>query len=173
MNPVTVRHFSFGFLIPFLGESDVVGGAPPTIEELRYGGNRIEIHQCRSCSNRMRFPRYNERTSTSLSFCDLIVATKLIETRKGRCGEWANCFTLFCRALGYEVRYVQDWTDHVWTEVWSNDLGRWVHADSCEAAWDAPLLYSKGWGKKLNYVIAFRRTSSSYLYLLSNRQIMK
>ena len=32
---------------------------------------------------------------------------------------------------------------------------RWVHADPCEAALDAPLMYEAGWGKRLSYVFAF------------------
>lgn len=79
---------------------------------------------------------------------------KLIETKSGRCGEWANCFTAFCRALGHEARFVVDWTDHVWTECFIEETQRWTHMDSCENAYDTPLIYEGGWGKKLSYVIA-------------------
>lgn len=31
---------------------------------------------------------------------------------------------------------------------------KWTHMDSCENAYDTPLMYEGGWGKKLTYVIA-------------------
>ncbi|KAL7319397.1 Peptide-N(4)-(N-acetyl-beta-glucosaminyl)asparagine amidase [Mucor circinelloides] len=114
----------------------------PTHEELRFGASVVECYHCSSCNKITRFPRYND-------------PGKLLETRRGRCGEWANCFTLCCRAVGSEARIVYDTTDHVWTEVYSEHEQRWVHCDSCEEAWDRPLLYSVGWNKTLNYCTAF------------------
>ncbi|MFH4979965.1 hypothetical protein AB6A40_006674 [Gnathostoma spinigerum] len=113
----------------------------PTSEEEECGANRVELYRCDTCKQETRFPRYND-------------PTKLLETRCGRCGEWANCFTLCCRALDLETRWVHDESDHVWNEVWINELDRWVHCDPCENVIDTPLLYERGWGKKLSYVIA-------------------
>ncbi|XP_016458163.1 peptide-N(4)-(N-acetyl-beta-glucosaminyl)asparagine amidase isoform X3 [Nicotiana tabacum] len=112
--------------------------------ETQYGASRVELYRCNSCSNITRFPRYND-------------PLKLLETRKGRCGEWANCFTLYCKAFGYDSRLILDFTDHVWTECFSPSLGRWMHLDPCEGIYDNPLLYEKGWKKNLNYVIAIAK----------------
>lgn len=76
---------------------------------LRLG--RVERHDCETCGHANRFPRYND-------------PGRLLETRRGRCGEWANCFVLCCRALAFETRYVLDFTDHVWAEVYSQQQVR-------------------------------------------------
>ncbi|XP_054719561.1 peptide-N(4)-(N-acetyl-beta-glucosaminyl)asparagine amidase-like [Uloborus diversus] len=120
-------------------------GIVPAIEsEAVWGAIRVECYFCPRCERTIRFPRYNN-------------PRKLLETRQGRCGEWANCFTLMCRALGYDARLVVDWNDHVWTEVYSFSKNRWMHCDSCENACDVPLLYEMGWKKPISYIIAFSK----------------
>lgn len=105
-------------------------------------GVRVEVYKC--CNETRRFYRYND-------------VEKLLHTRCGRCGEWANCFTFLCRALGYEARFVFSTGDHVWTEVYSARKRRWIHVDPCENAIDSPLMYEHGWKKGISYVFAFSR----------------
>ncbi|XP_038653255.1 peptide-N(4)-(N-acetyl-beta-glucosaminyl)asparagine amidase [Scyliorhinus canicula] len=126
------------------GETQPSGSLTPSSEDQRWGAQRVENHLCSKCNTSNRFPRYNH-------------AEKLLETRRGRCGEWANCFTLCCRAMGFEARYVRCTTDHVWSEVYSNSQKRWLHCDPCENICDKPLLYEIGWGKKLSYIFAFSK----------------
>ncbi|XP_019053734.1 PREDICTED: peptide-N(4)-(N-acetyl-beta-glucosaminyl)asparagine amidase isoform X2 [Nelumbo nucifera] len=125
-------------------ETTTRGMGDPLPLELRFGASRVEIYGCTNCSRVTRFPRYND-------------PLKLVETRRGRCGEWANCFTLYCRAFGYEARLILDFTDHVWTECFSHLLGRWMHLDPCDGVYDNPLLYEKGWKKNLSYAIAIAK----------------
>ncbi|BHF84322.1 Peptide-N(4)-(N-acetyl-beta-glucosaminyl) asparagine amidase [Sparganum proliferum] len=144
----------------------------PTPEERRSGdAERVEVYTCTQDSThaQRRFPRYND-------------PCKLLETRQGRCGEWANCFALILASLRKPssqadgdskeevpwfpgVRFVVDFTDHVWCEVWLEEpttvaegtvtpTGRWVHVDVCESLIDAPLVYEAGWHKKLSYIFA-------------------
>jgi peptide-N4-(N-acetyl-beta-glucosaminyl)asparagine amidase len=136
-----------------------IGSSAPSIAEISDMANMVELYRCSECNLVTRFPRYNH-------------PKKLLETKQGRCGEWANCFTLICVASGFHCRYVMDFTDHVWTEVWlpeKNDgsgllsyipssetstLGNFVHVDPCENLIDSPLVYEQGWKKKLSYIFS-------------------
>ncbi|XP_055942127.1 peptide-N(4)-(N-acetyl-beta-glucosaminyl)asparagine amidase-like isoform X2 [Argiope bruennichi] len=120
------------------------GFVTPTQDEAKWDARTVEHFECPKCEKTYRFPRFNH-------------PRKLLETRRGRCGEWANCFTLLCIALGYDSRFVIDWTDHVWTEVYSHSNKQWLHCDPCENVCDKPLMYEVGWNKKLKYVIAIGR----------------
>jgi thiol-disulfide isomerase/thioredoxin len=101
----------------------------------------FSVYHCPQCNDTTTtFPRYNS-------------VHKLLETKQGRCGEYANLFGLVCRAAGFETRYVLDVTDHVWTEVRVED--HWVMADGCEGVIDKPSMYQHGWGKQgLSYMVA-------------------
>jgi peptide-N4-(N-acetyl-beta-glucosaminyl)asparagine amidase len=114
--------------------------AQPLPQEIEWSASNVELYKCDNCGHETRFARYNN-------------PEKLLETRTGRCGEFANCFTLMCRSLNFDARFVLDWTDHVWTEVYSNAQKRWLHCDPCENICDSPLVYECGWNKKLSFCI--------------------
>lgn len=125
------------------GSTEGVGSDTPTLSERQEGGaGRVELYACLTCSSQTRFPRYSR-------------LEKLLETRTGRCGEFAAIFMLLLRALSLRARYIWNSEDHVWNEYYSDHLRRWVHVDSCEGARDKHLLYDVGWGKKMRYCLAF------------------
>lgn len=68
------------------------GNGIPSADEQQDEAGRVELYRCPKCTEQIRFPRFNN-------------PVKLLETRKGRCGEYANCFALCCRAVGFQTRF--------------------------------------------------------------------
>ena len=120
----------------------------------------IENYKCTKCNIAVSFARYNN-------------PIKLLETKRGRCGEWVNCFIFILRALlgsQSQIRYVWNNEDHVWCEYYSLGLKRWIHLDPCEGVFDEPNLYCENWGKKMSWCFAFGET---YIMDVSNKYITK
>lgn len=118
------------------------GGGPPTPNPNEI--SRVEIYHCKNCNKSVEFPRINS-------------PTKLLRTKRGRCGEWVNCFILVLKAvlgLSGQVRYLWNYEDHVWCEYYSASQKRWIHLDPCENSYDEPHLYCENWGKKMSWVVA-------------------
>ncbi|AMD20834.1 HDR092Cp [Eremothecium sinecaudum] len=129
----------------------------PNAAEMPFQCTVVERYICGHCNGVTRFPRYND-------------SLKLLQTRTGRCGEWCNLFTLVLKSFGVEARYIWNKEDHVWCEIYSSRLKRWVHVDSCEKSFDQPYIYSNNWNKSMSYVIAF---SNDTVVDVSKRYILK
>ena len=80
-----------------------LGTVFPSSEELAYTASRTELYLCGSCITSSRFPRFN-------------TVSKILDTRRGRCGEYSILMMLFLDCLGYVTRWVVDREDHVMTD---------------------------------------------------------
>jgi hypothetical protein len=124
-------------------EGTFLGYIFPSELELEGKAGRTELYQCHKCQHYTRFPRFNK-------------AQTVWDTQRGRCGEYSMLLYRMLRAMGHvqTARWVVDWADHVWAEIWLNDNKGWIHLDPCEAAVDHPLLYQE-WGKQQTYIVGF------------------
>lgn len=138
------------------GKTQPTGSRPPPKNEDDV--SVVETYRCLDCGKNVDFFRINNPVS-------------LLRTRRGRCGEWVNCFMLVLQAVlgaDAQLRYILNVEDHVWVEYYSTHLRRWVHLDPCEKAFDEPRLYCDNWGKKMSLVFGI---SSAGFVDLSDKYI--
>ena len=112
----------------------------PNESELKYLAYKTEVYKCNECQIEVRFPRCNNPII-------------LLETRTGRCSEWSNLFGAILYTCGFKVRLINNFEDHVWNEFYNQEEERWVHLDSCEQAYDTPLVYEQGWGRVMTFIL--------------------
>ena len=114
--------------------------AKPNESELKYLAYKTEVYKCNQCQIEVRFPRCNNPII-------------LLETKTGRCSEWSNLFGAILYTCGFKVRLINNFEDHVWNEFYNEEEQRWVHLDSCEEAYDTPLVYEQGWGRVMTFIL--------------------
>ena len=112
----------------------------PNESELKYLAYKTEVYLCNQCQIEVRFPRCNNPII-------------LLETKTGRCSEWSNLFGAILYTCGFKVRLINNFEDHVWNEFFNEEEQRWIHLDSCEEAYDTPLLYEQGWGRVMTFIL--------------------
>ena len=130
---------------PKCGQNDknlqlILSVGKPNESELKYLAYKTEIYFCNDCQIEVRFPRCNNPII-------------LLETKTGRCSEWSNLFGAILYTCGFKVRLINNFEDHVWNEFYNEEEQRWVHIDSCEEAYDTPLLYEQGWGRVMTFIL--------------------
>lgn len=108
-------------------DNTFVGYVYPTEDERAFRAGRTEVYHCSTCGAVSRFARYS-------------AVSKVLETQRGRCGEYSVLMLRLLEALGYSCRWVVDWSDHVWVEALVG--GRWVHVDPCEVGARAQHIFS-------------------------------
>ena len=119
-----------------------VGTTTSNEYERKYQSYRTEVYTCKGCEGiEVRFPRFNH-------------PFKLLQTKTGRCGEWANLFGCILYTCGFKTRFVSNYEDHVWDEFYNEEEKRWIHVDPCEEAYDTPLVYEQGWKRVRTFVVA-------------------
>eukprot|EP00929_Paragymnodinium_shiwhaense_P070511 TRINITY_DN35702_c0_g1_i1.p1 TRINITY_DN35702_c0_g1~~TRINITY_DN35702_c0_g1_i1.p1 ORF type:complete len:424 (-),score=79.28 TRINITY_DN35702_c0_g1_i1:355-1626(-) len=102
-----------------------------------------ELYAPANSSQVTEFPRYSS------------VALPILESRRGRCGEYSVLAMAMLEVVGIPARWVNNHAGHVWAEANIGD--RWIHIDPCEAAVDNPLMYAKDWGRAPLHVLAYGR----------------
>lgn len=136
-------------------ESDLVGqiACQDKDDEVADDCVYAELRFCSDCNASASFFEYS-RFHGPLALLDTKASRNSV---MGQCEEFSRAGHAILAFLGYETRYVLDFTDHVWIEVRlpKGEKGTWIHADPSEGVMDNPLMYEKGWGKQLTMIFAF------------------